>query len=123
MGQEHMKGDAPPAWIVAGEFRQDLCQFPLQLENPTLIKGHAGCGGGDDLSERGQVVYRFRGDRWRALVIGKPSHALKSNEFASVGDSERGPGESFLINTGSQHLKGARELLVLVGKILGKHGG
>src|SRR5205809_5347161 len=117
-----MKCDPLPPRVVARKFRQNFDYGLLQPENSSLIEQHAGRGGGYNLGDGSQVINCLGGDEGGIRVISKSSDPFQCNKFAPMGYSNRCPWKCLLCNTGFQHLKGASEVLILAGKILGKHG-
>src|SRR5437016_14500935 len=113
-----MKCDPLTAWVVGLKFRQNFDYGLLQPENSPLIEQHAGRGGGHNLGDGGQIINCLWGDEGRIRIIRKSSDPSQRNKFAPMGYSNRCPWKCLLRNAGFQHLKGAREVLVLVCKIL-----
>src|ERR1051326_971577 len=64
MRQKHAKCDFLAAGIFLsggafGESGQQLDQWLVEAEQAAIIQNHAGCGGGDDLGYRGEIIDGF----------------------------------------------------------------
>ena len=79
-----------------------------------MVQNHAGRGGGNDFGDGGQIVNGASGYGRGSLFISKTPEAFVRDKFALVGDGNSRTGEGALVDAGTQDVKGALELFVLL---------
>src|SRR6185437_5012418 len=92
-----------------------------KIELTSVMQGHAGSGGRDDLGDRGEIVGCFSGHGRRCGVISEMPEAFVCDQLSLMDDGDGCAGEGALVDGGAQDVKGRLKLLVLMPERLGQH--